>query len=123
MDNENIEEDKIKKYPKSKNKLQCMGPCYEPYTWITHPITLEYITNDVPFCTVNDKLYDKKTGKQELIKTDECYNPIKNNNSVINNDVLIPYIDLDCGLFLRKYYGIYTHEELVDWLIKNNNKT
>ena len=53
-----------RKYPTSKNGYQCLGLCYEPKTWIVHPITLEHVTNThFPFCPVKEwASKNEKTG-------------------------------------------------------------
>ena len=114
----------IKKYPKSKHKFQCIGPCYYPNTIILHPTRLELTTFDQPFCPVDVFQVDQKTGKNINLITDICFNPtdkenISNKESDLNS--LIPYIDFNFEYFLKIYYNIFSFEDSIDWIYKNNH--
>lgn len=113
----------IKKYPKSKNKFQCLGPCYQPSTFVVHPTLLELVTNrEQPFCPVNEWMYtDLKTGKQDLKLTDICFNPTESSNIVdkeLEINILTPYIDFNIEHFLKIYYDIFSFEDAMDWFEK-----
>jgi hypothetical protein len=113
---------KVLKYPKSKNNIQCIGPCYEPFTTIVHPITLIPVTNDRPFCPiVPTEMVNEQTGKKEFRMTNECINPTTNKDMAdedLKLNMVIPFVDLDCKYFLKKYYNLFTFEGMLDWLEK-----
>jgi hypothetical protein len=115
----------INKYPKSKNKYQCLGPCYYPKTKSLHPTALEIITsNDHPFCPVDEWIsYNEKTGELEKNITDICSRPTTNenlSNKEIEFNVLTPYIDFNSEQFLKIYYQIYSFENAIEWIYTNN---
>lgn len=121
METQNIN---IKKYPKSANKLQCIGPCYKPKTPIVHPTLLSIMTNTQhPFCPVDVWFYeDPKTGKKEERSLDMCYNPTDISdisNEELSLNILLPYIDFNASQFLKIYYNIYSFEDSLDWINKN----
>lgn len=113
-----------KKYPKSNSGFQCIGPCYKPGTIVVHPITLEYITNnDQPFCPVKEWTEVMSSGDKRDRIIDECLNPthIKNvSKKELEMNMLIPYIDFNCEQFLKIYYNIYSFEDALIWLEKND---
>lgn len=116
----------IKKYPKSKNKFQCLGPCYQPSTIIVHPTLLEIVTNNEnPFCPVNEWTYeDPTTGRKQNKMTDICINPTENTN-ISNKDlelnILTPLVDFNAEQFLKIYYNIFSFEDGLDWCDTNKH--
>jgi len=112
----------ITKYPKSKNNFQCLGPCYQPHTWIVHPILLDIVTNELyPFCPVNEWVYnDPETGRLEERMTDICYKPTTGEvpTKEIELNMLLPYIEFNSEQFLKIYYNIFSFEDGIDWLEK-----
>ena len=116
----------IKKYPKSKNKLQCLGPCYHPGTMVVHPTQLEIVSDyDQPFCPVNEwKQIDPKTGRETENITDGCFNPTEKtniSNKELQLNILTPHIDFNVEHFLKIYYNIYSFEDSIDWLDRNGH--
>lgn len=110
-----------KKYNKSKNNLQCLGPCYHPNTLVIHPITLEYITDKENFfCPVKEWVYkDKESGKNISLLTDVCYKPTKlkdDDSRELEMNIILPYIDFNCEQFLKIYYNIFSFEDAVEWI-------
>jgi hypothetical protein len=115
-----------KKYPKSKNNFQCLGPCYKPNTWVLHPITLEHITDEKnPFCAVNEWEYiDEKTGKKYDILTDACHNPTDSqpiSKKELEMNIIIPTIDFNSEHFLKIYYKIFCFDDTIKWLEDNTH--
>ena len=111
-----------KKYPKSKSGQQCIGPCYKPGTWIIHPVTLDYITNeDFPFCPTN--YYPDPDNPDTLKRLDECFHPIekpdKTDKTDIEMNIILPKFGFNCGHFLKIYYKIYSFEQTLEWLKEN----
>jgi hypothetical protein len=108
----------IKRYPKSDNNNQCIGPCYAAGTEIIHPITLTY-TKDIeaPFCPINPILDDIK-GKN-TIYVDHCSNPT-NMKDIINKkyeiDILVPSIEFNPENFLKIFYNIQSFEGAIEWI-------
>jgi hypothetical protein len=116
----------IKKYPKSKNGFQCLGPCYHPGTMIVHPTLLETATDRYgAFCPVNAwEGEDPQTGQKTYNITDACFGPTKKeniSNKELGLNILTPYIDFDSGQFLKIYYNIYSFEDAMDWLDRNKH--
>ena len=122
----NNDKDKIinKKYPKSTNNIQCVGPCYKPKTWIIHPITLDYITDiDEPFCPTNIREIKLPNGKFDKVYIDTCNIPTHQQDTYkkeMELSMLIPNIDFNSNEFLKIYYNIFSFEDALDWLDKNN---
>lgn len=116
----------IKKYPKSKNNFQCLGPCYYPGTVVVHPTHLEIVTNNIkPFCPVDEwEQEDPKTGKNVELIIDQCMNPTEKTNTSnreLELNILTPYIDFNAEHFLKIYYNIFSFEDSVDWINKNGH--
>lgn len=114
------------KYPKSRNNFQCLGPCYEPGTFIIHPTTLEHVTDfQNPFCPVNEwEHINSKSGQKELSLHDTCFKPTsvdKISPKEIEMNIILPKIDFNCDHFLKIYYKIYSMEGAMDWLDRNNH--
>lgn len=114
----------IKKYPKSKNNFQCLGPCYYPNTMVVHPTQLEIVTDYTqPFCPVDEWQHvDKKTGKTTDTLTDICLNPTEKtniSNKELELNILTPYIDFNLEHFLKIYYNIFSFEDSIEWIDKN----
>lgn len=110
------------KFPKSKLGFQCIGPCYEANTVISHPIDMRKITTNVPFCpTEGYKIVDRKTGEEEVKFYDECYAPTENTDS-INNDLSAPDFYFNCTHFLNFYYKLSSFDLALDWIHNNENK-
>ena len=104
-------------YPKSKNNVQCIGPCYKPNTHILHPITLEYITNKTPFCPTNQWI----NPNNERIFLDKCSKPTSNKDMIDPSiDLLLPTISFNSEYFLKIYYKINSFNDAISWI--NNNK-
>lgn len=115
----------IKKYPKSKNKKQCLGPCYKPGTTIVHPTYLEYVTDEInPFCPVEEwRQTDIVTGRTTGVITDTCFNPIdeQSTSKELEMNILTPYIDFNLDQFLKIYYEIFSFEHSIDWIDRNKH--
>lgn len=112
---------KYKSYPRSKNGLQCVGPCYQAGTQIVHPETLEYTTNkNNPFCPVAPwEFTDKDTGKKMILTTDECNRPTENKDlsgKEFEINILTPTIDFNSTQFLKIYYNIYSFEDAISFI-------
>lgn len=123
MDNQYFD---IKKYPKSKKKFQCLGPCYHSKTKVVHPTALEIVTdNENPFCPVDEWIYqDEKTGETKKLITDICFQPTEReniSNKEMELNILTPYIDFNSSQFLKIYYNIFTFEDSIDWLCRNQH--
>ena len=113
----------MKKYSKSINGKQCLGPCVAKNQKIIHPVTLETVTDKHnSFCPVAGfETINEKTNKKETVYTDKCYgnqvDNINNNEQIMN--LLIPYLDFDIKHFLIIFYNIHSYEEGIEWI--NNN--
>lgn len=107
----------VKKYPKSVHGNQCIGPCYEGKTLITHPVSLNTVTNKDNFCPINISASGNR--KEE---TDICLQPTQNiniNNKELEINMLNPYIDFNARQFISIYYDIHNFEDSMNWLEEN----
>lgn len=116
----------IKRYPKSKNNYQCVGPCYPPGTMVVHPTQLEFVTEGpLPFCPIDEIFYeDPKSGETIKKSTDTCYNPIEKENidkSQLELNILTPQIDFNSEQFLKIYYKVFSFDGAVDWVDNNQH--
>lgn len=116
----------IKKYPKSKNNYQCIGPCYHPGTMVVHPTQLEFVTEGpLPFCPIDEIFYeDPKTGETLKKSTDTCYNPTEKDNidkSQLELNILTPQIDFNSEQFLKIYYKVFSFDGAIDWIENNQH--
>ena len=112
--------EKTFKYPKSKNNFQCIGPCYQPGTWIVHPLTLEYIRDiNHPFCPVKEWEYIDPDGKKIIRTTDICYHPTESKDlsgKEFEMNILTPNIDFNDKQFLKIFYDIHSFEDAINWI-------
>jgi bifunctional DNA-binding transcriptional regulator/antitoxin component of YhaV-PrlF toxin-antitoxin module len=114
---------RTKKYKKSINNIQCLGPCYKPDTYVVHPVYLEHINkyDDNPFCpTEYHEVDDAKTGKKKVIPYDICANPTDISDISTSESIILFQSGFTKDVFLSLYYDINSFEEMVDWL--NTNK-
>lgn len=116
----------IKRYPKSKNNYQCVGPCYPPGTMVVHPTQLEFVTESpLPFCPIAEIFTeDPKTGETIKKSTDTCYNPTEKNDinkSQLELNILTPHIDFNSEHFLKIYYKIFSFDSALNWIDENKH--
>jgi len=113
-----------KKYPKSKNNFQCLGPCYNKSTVVIHPTLLEMVTdNEKNFCPVNEWSYiDPYSGREYKKSVDTCYNPTADGATKedLELNILMPYVDFNAEHFLKIYYNVFSFEDALEWCVKNN---
>lgn len=126
MENDTLLISDKKTYQKSTHGQDCIGPCYEPGIRIMHPMTLNYVRHKTePFCPTNEWEYeDKYTGKKLKLYIDSCENPIRKgeiNENEISMNMLLPWINFDCGHFLKIYYKIFSFDDGITWINKNKN--
>lgn len=113
----------IKKFPKSKNNRQCVGPCYKPNTNTLHPIYLKRLTAKTAYCPVSVWTETKKDGSKRKHIIDLCENPInETDKKLLEISMLLPYIDFNSNHFLKIYYNIFSFDDALIW-INNNNFT
>ena len=102
---------KNNKYGSSIDGLKCIGPCYDKYSNIVHPHTLDVIKNfDVPSCPIMPTVIDN-----ELQYIDACHFTRRVNNT---NSILTPIMDFDDKYFLNTIYNIYSYEDTMVYLNK-----
>ena len=107
------------KYPISKNKFQCRGPCYYPGTSITHPQTLSQITYKEPFCPIDQQIID-----DEIIYLDKCEPPTNDKMThfeYIENQMLNPIFEFSPQYFTKIIYKILSLEDFLTWLDENKS--
>lgn len=116
------------KYPKTKNNNQCLGPCYHAKTHVIHPVTLEYVTDNLnSFCPIAVQTQtDPKTGKQITKLTDTCFKPTESTSITgkeLEMNMILPNINFDCEHFLTIYYDIKTFEQAVEWITEKTTSS
>lgn len=114
---------KIKKYPKSINNYQCLGPCYEPDVSILHPVFLNNIKNsfypDKPFCPTDYHEETDRAGVKRDISYDICKNPTHKKDASTIESFTLFQSGFTKDIFLSFYYGINSFEEMNEWLETN----
>lgn len=101
-----------KKYPKSIDGSQCIGPCYKSREIILHPVTLEWITDKHnSFCPINEN--DDGEVTKECAKITS--NDVKSSKD-FDFEMLLPFVDLTPQRFLKLYYNIYSIDDAFLWL-------
>ena len=112
-----------KKYSKSAQGYQCIGPCYKKNTKIIHPTYLNIITNnkDDFFCPTNEWIYKDNTGNLKRFYTDKCENETVKQNNII--DLIYPPTNFDELSFLDTFYNINNFGEALEWIENNKNST
>jgi hypothetical protein len=116
-----MENKKIKKYPKSINNHQCLGPCYEADVQIMHPVFLSNIKNDLypnyPFCPTDyHEVTDERTGQKKDIEYDLCKNPTHKKDTSSTESLTVFQSGFTKDIFLSFYYDINSFEEMNEWL-------
>jgi hypothetical protein len=119
-----MENKKRKKYPKSINNRQCLGPCYEPNTTIMHPVFISNVKNDlypgIPFCPTDFYEYtDERTGAKKQVEYDMCENHTHNKDASTPETLTILQSGFTKDIFLSLYYEINSFEEMCEWIKTN----
>jgi len=111
----------ILKHPVSQKKFQCISPCFYPNTLTLHPVELIYVSENKPFCAVNEYVEkDEATGTKIIRYTDLCYNPThKKDTPNVELNSLYPYINFNPEYFLKTEYKIYSFDDFVNWYVTN----
>lgn len=114
----------IKKYPKSINNRQCLGPCYEHDTSFIHPLFLQNIKNKhftrKPICpTDRYEKIDELTNYKDTFIYDECKNPTHNKDISTNESLLFFQSGFTKDLFLSFYYNINSFGSALEWIDEN----
>ena len=111
-----------KKYPKSINNLQCLGPCYNKNTSILHPTQLRtYISKD-SFCPTSAHVEkDPVTGAPIKMYTDKCLYPTHNKDELAASSLLTPKSEFTKELFLSLYYSINSFGQCIEWISNNSH--
>lgn len=100
-----------KKYPKSIDGSQCVGPCYKAREIILHPVTLEWITDKHnSFCPINENDDGEVTKECAKISTIDA-----NSKKDFDFEMLLPFVDLTPQRFLKLYYSIYSIDDAFTW--------
>jgi hypothetical protein len=112
-----------KKYPKSINDFQCLGPCYEKNTTIFHPTRFREISDpQQPFCpTVEHAVEDHLTGISRKTTFDTCLNPTHNKDVSTSFSLLNPKSEFSKELFLGVYYNINSFNQCMEWITNNSH--
>lgn len=107
-------------YPTSVNNEQCISKCIDKNIQLTHPITLETVTNIYhPFCAIVPQW---NNGILNVIDKCNISDNVKN-EQIIQDDkinILYPIINFNPQDFLSMYYGINDANDFYI-LLKNTN--
>jgi len=110
--------EKNKKYPKSINNLQCLGPCYYKDVTIFHPTQNSYVTQPYSFCPTEAHNEENPiSGQIEKHIVDKCINPT-HKKDVVSIPLVTPISEFTKQNFLQ-IYGIHSIEECFVWLSNN----
>ena len=109
-----------KKYSKSLNGYQCVGPCYKKNSKIIHPIYFNVVQNTKDdFCPTNEWVYKNNTGNIQRFYIDKCN--MDNNKYQNFYDLLYPYTNFDELVFLDSFYNINDLNQTFEWIENNKN--
>lgn len=108
-----------KKYSKSLNGIQCLGPCYKKNIKIIHPLYLFVVSLNKSFCPVAEHVIIQNNKKVKS-HVDECME--YNDNTInLNLDILYPNLDFNATNFLNIYYNIKNFGEGIEWITQNSH--
>jgi len=111
-----------KKYKKSANGIQCVGPCYKNNTQIVHPITLSFVNDvDNAFCPIYPIQDVDNNGKKITKDIDKCINPIDIDYKNIVGEIVLPQTYFNLEKFLKIYYKIFSFDDAINWLESNQH--
>lgn len=115
---------KIKKYPRSVNNKQCLGPCYEKDVSLLHPLFLHNFENEKfrgkPFCPTDRYEYiDEITNVKEQLVYDTCENPTHGKDVSTQESLLFFQSGFTKDLFLHFYYNINSFSSTLEWIDEN----
>lgn len=109
--NESVEENK------KGFKNRCIGPCYPGGMEVLHPITLEYITYNEPFCPTAP--WRHKLGG--IWRHERCnkvtYKP--DGPDEVESNFIIPKFVFNPDEFLKIYYRMFSIDDAVLWYNEN----
>jgi hypothetical protein len=112
-----------KKYPKSINNRQCLGPCYKKNTKIIHPLYLSVVSYNKSFCPVAEYIV-KENNKKYYAHTDECIENqefLNTSNFNYEYNLLNPDLGFLSQNFISIYYNINNFSEGIEWISQNSN--
>jgi len=92
-----------------KNNKNCISKCYPANTKILHPLYLIPVSNNKPFCLINNKKY------HESCTIDD------NDDDTNVNDYFIPRIGMDEKSILNYVYDINDWDELLKFIKKDKH--
>jgi hypothetical protein len=122
-----MENIKIKKFPRSINNKQCLGPCYKPETKFIHPVYLQNVKNDFlpvdkPICpTVAYEKKDELTNIKRVLTYDTCKIPTHDKDVSTPESLLFFQSGFTKDIFLSLYYNINSFESALEWINENEN--
>jgi len=109
-----------KKFSIGLNRQQCIGPCYPAGSKILHPITLEIkYVKDRPFCPTMEwfnPVDNEEKWTDICLMTDK---PEMLDYGKANLNYVLPTLGINCEIFLKSYYGIYSFEGTIDAITNN----
>ena len=110
------------KYPKSKNNIQCIGPCYKANTTISHPTRSQLqVTQSTPFCPIGPIQKYNQNMQHNISYTAECIFPTESEDIQHKESNITSISEFTKHLFLSYYYEIMSFENAIEWLDNNEN--
>jgi hypothetical protein len=103
---------------KTRYGHKCIGPCYPPNTKAIHPLTLDQMTANLPFCPVVPWRASKKFPTIIFEECDKVTYKINEQQEIEN--LLIPIFTFDPIEFLITYYHITSLDNAVVWYYQNS---
>lgn len=108
----------------SNNQNKCIGKCYDASVPQIHPITLEHVMHNKPYCPIQPIIEDK-----HMRISGNCnleYNEVMQSNKLFStreqkSTLLTPYIIFNPFSFMSDYYEIKTLNDFYSWLSNNKN--
>jgi hypothetical protein len=119
-----MENIKKRKFPKSINNRQCLGPCYKPDTSFIHPVLLVPVKNDLypgkAVCpTTKYEKVDEFSQKTFNPAYDVCNNPTHDEDTSTQESLLTFQSGFTKNIFLSQYYNINSFEDALEWIDEN----
>jgi len=108
----------MSKLPKSINGSECLTECINANTWSVHPITLELLIHDKPYCATKNPVYnDLSKYKYKVDNLDECdFIQISEKHF---DGIVSPTVGFDGKIFLVYNYKINSFYRCFTWLDSN----
>lgn len=106
----------MSKLQKSVNGLECLTECIEKNKWSVHPITLELLIHDRPYCATKMSMINEGLSYNTK-NLDECY--YKGTTEKHFDEIVSPTVGFNGKIFLVYNYKITSFYRCFTWLNAN----